>query len=111
MQPAVDLLEAPGESQRVLGHLKTGGGDSAGVGGLGGSEEDLVLLEDLDRLGSRRHVGALGYRERAVLYQRLCAGGVELVLSRAGKRDVAGNSPDGAAVGNKFRVLVSIDIL
>ena len=45
LQLGVDLLEGPVQTLAVLAHLQTGGGDTAGVGGLGGAEGDAGILE------------------------------------------------------------------
>ena len=44
VQLLVNLLEAPAQAHGVLAHLQAGGGHAAGVGRLGGGEEDAVLL-------------------------------------------------------------------
>ena len=99
VQALVDLLKAPGQAQRVLAHLQAGGGYAARVGSLGRAEEYAGRLEDLDSLRGGRHVRALSDKLAAVRDQRLGVVAVELVLGRAGQRDVALDAPRTRALG------------
>jgi len=94
-----DLFEGPGQPGAVLAHLEGGSGDSSGVGGLGGTEEDSGLLEGCDRTGGAGHVGSLGDGEASVGDEHLGVVLVELVLGGAGEGDVAGDGPDALALG------------
>ena len=93
----VDLLEGPAQANGVLTHLQAGGGHAAGIGGLGGPEQDTVLLEVGHGLGGGGHVGALGHGEAAVLHQGLGPLQGQLVLGGAGQGDAAGDGPDALA--------------
>ena len=57
--------------QAVLGHLEAGGGDAAGIGGLAGAVEDLLVDEEVHALGDGGHVGALADEVDAVLEEIL----------------------------------------
>ena len=98
LELAVDLLEGPGEVLGVLGHLQAGDKHAAGVGSLAGHEGDAALLEVLSGLDGGRHVGALAHDLHAVGDEGLGVLEVQGVLAGAGKRDVAGDLPDAAAV-------------
>ena len=76
-------------------HFEAGNRDAAGVGSLAGAVEDLALEEDVDRLGSRRHVRALGDAVAAVLDQVVGVFDVDLVLGGAGQGNVALDLPEG----------------
>lgn len=85
----VNLLRGPGQTLRVLGHLKTGDRDTTGVGGLSGSVPDgtallllAVSLEDIDSLLGATHVGALSDELAARLDEVLGLILRDLVLSR-----------------------------
>src|SRR5665647_3441234 len=75
----------PAEAQAVLAHLETGGGHAAGVGGLAGAVQELLLDEEVDALGHGRHVGALGDQIHTVVDEILRVLGVDLVLGGAGE--------------------------
>lgn len=53
----VNLLSTPLESHRVLGHFQTRGRNTASVGSLAWSEEDLALVICVDGIIVRWHVG------------------------------------------------------
>ena len=93
----VHLFKGPGEPQGVLAHLQAGGGYTARIGRLGGSEQHAVELEDFHRLGSGGHIGALRHGVTAVFHQGLGGHAVQLVLCGAGKGNVAGDVPDTRA--------------
>lgn len=76
LEPAVDLLERPGEPGRVLRHLETRDGDTAAVARLTGSVPDGLFdtlgtsgFEDVDRLLG----AALERRIRVGLYEKSIA--------------------------------------
>lgn len=73
LESGVDLLSGPVDALRVLCHLKTGNGDTTGVGSLAWCVPDglgLLLLaaglEDIDGLLGAAHVGTLGDELAAV---------------------------------------------
>ena len=102
MQALVNLVKGPGQAQAVLAHLQTGGGDTAGVGCLGGGKQNAVLLQVSDGIRGGGHVGALGYAVAAIGNQSLGTVQTQLVLGGAGQGDVAGDGPDA---------LTALDIL
>jgi len=115
LQTAVHLLAGPGEPQAVLAHLETGDGDAARVRGLAGTVEDLLVEEDLDALGDRRHVRALGDHVDAVRDQVLSILLADLVLRRAREGAVGLVVPERVVIGsrvarrvNGVRVLLSV---
>ena len=76
LEPAVDLVERPGEPGRVLRHLETRNGDTATVARLTGSVPDGLFdtlrtsgFEDVDRLLG----AALERGIRVGLYEEDCA--------------------------------------
>jgi len=95
----VNLLTGPGQPQAVLGHLKSGSGDTTSVGGLSGGEKDALGVEDFDGLRSARHVGTLTDGNAAGSGKSLSVNLVELVLGGARKSDVNLGGPDAVALG------------
>src|SRR5690606_17783654 len=91
------VLERPRVAGRVLLHLQGAGGDTAGVGGLAGSEQHSRLLEQVDRRRRGRHVGALGDCHDAVLDQLLGVFDVELVLGGTGEGHLRRDIPHTTA--------------
>ena len=55
----VNLLSVPSHTDAVLGHLKTAGSDTTGVGGLSRCEESTGSLVGGDSIISGRHVSTL----------------------------------------------------
>ena len=84
----VNLLGTPSETDRVLAHLQSAGGDAAGVGGLARAEENVVFQEDIGRADRGGHVRAFGNADAAVLHKLFGVALIQFVLGRAGKRDV-----------------------
>lgn len=83
----VDLLGGPLQALRVLGHLKTGNGDTTSVGGLTRSVPDgraLLLLsrglEDVNGLLGATHVGTLGDELGTLRDESLSLVGRDLIL-------------------------------
>ncbi len=68
VQTIVDFFTSPGEAHAVLRHFQSGGGNAAGIGGLGWSVEDFRVEERLGGFESARHVGAFADNLDAVLY-------------------------------------------
>ena len=65
----------------VLAHLQAGGSHAAGVGSLGGGEEEAVALHGTGNgLGGRGHVGALGHG-RSSRWHTSSFGGVQASIS------------------------------
>ena len=89
----VDLLAGPLEAGRVLGHLEARDGDTAGVGGLGGTKHGTIVLENFDGLRSRGHVGAFEDTADTVGNEGVCIGLFDLVLGGRGEGEVTGNFP------------------
>src|SRR3546814_1591977 len=54
-QPLFGLVEGPTVARGVLLHFERRGRDAAGVGGLARREHHAVLMEQVDRIGGRRH--------------------------------------------------------
>ena len=88
LEVRVDLGARPREPLRVLRHLEAGGRDAPRVARLAGRVEHVRVLEDLDRLRRARHVRALGDAGDLAGDEALRILAVELVLRRAGQRDV-----------------------
>ena len=111
LEVLIHLFESPVEAHGVLAHLQGGGGHTAGVGRLGGGEEQSGTLQGRHCLRRAGHVGALGHGEAAVLDQ--CLGGVlvQLVLGGAGQRNVAGDLPDAGAALVVFGGGVGLHVL
>src|SRR3546814_11610346 len=97
-QPLFGLVEGPTVARGVLLHFERRGRDAAGVGGLARREHHAVLMEQVDRIGGRRHVGAFADELDTILAQsrRILAG--QLVLGGTGKRDVARHVPERATL-------------
>ncbi|MNT59192.1 hypothetical protein D3C72_1966790 [compost metagenome] len=93
VQALVHLAGGPVQAHGVLAHFQAAGGHAAGVGGLARGEEDARLDEDIHSLQGGRHVGAFGHADAAIGQQRPGVFGIQLVLGRAGQRDVAGQCP------------------
>ncbi len=92
-EAVVDFFAAPTDAELVLGLFEAGDGDSAGVGGFGGAEEDVVGEEEVGGFGGAGHVGAFGDGDDAVFDH---GGGVvfeEFVLGGAGEGDVSLDGP------------------
>ncbi len=85
MEFLVHFLTGPGQPEAVLGHLQTGGGDTAGVGSLAGTEGDTFLDEEVNSLGGGGHVGTLANGDTAAGNQSLGVLQVQLVLGGAGE--------------------------
>ncbi len=107
----VDLFEGPGVPHGVLAHLECRSGDTAGVGSLGGTVKDTVLLVDLDCSRGAGHVGSLSDGEASVLDEDLCGLLADLVLSGAGECDVAGNGPDSLGSVLVLEVFGILDVV
>src|SRR5690606_32618787 len=105
----VGVVEVPRIARGVLLHLERGGGHTAGVRCLAGSERDPGLAEHGDTTGSGRHVGALGDDLDAVGDKGLGGVFVELVLRGTRQRDLAGHGPD-VAVGEELGVGALLDV-
>ena len=58
LELGIDLVERPRKTLGVLGHLKTAGGNAAGVGGLAREEGHAVVLQVLGCLKRGGHVSA-----------------------------------------------------
>ena len=108
LELCIDFLEGPAQTHAVLAHFKAAGGNAAGVGCLCRSKEDAGVQEGLSRLVGAGHVGAFSYAHNAVLDEGLCGVLVDLVLSGAGKSDVALDGPDALAA---FMVLGALDLV
>lgn len=109
LETVINLLRGPANAGRVLGHLKTGDGDTTGVGGLAGGVPDssgavglTVGLEDIDGVLGGTHVGALGDELAAGGDQGLGLVAGDLVLGGGGEGDVdaAGDVGPGAGAGD-----------
>ena len=91
-QLGIDFFGRPGQAHRVLGHLKTGDRNAAGVRGLARREDDL-LVQELDGLGRAAHVGGLDDHLAAVVNQLLGVFPGHLVLDGAREGDIALDFP------------------
>ena len=111
LQLLVDFFEAPAHADGVLSHLETGGSNAACVGCLAGAVEEAVLLNDLNCLGSKRHVCSFEYCHAAVVNKCLCTCCVHLVLGCAGVSNVALYVPDVLAAFNILRTGNFLDVL
>src|SRR5699024_4885826 len=97
-QLAVNLLKAPAEALAVLAHFQSGSGNAACVGRFSGSKDHFVLLQVSGCFQSGGHVGSLADCQDTVLHQHLSVIQVQLILSRAGKRDITFNGPYASAL-------------
>lgn len=90
----VNLLLGPGDSLRVLSHLKTGDSNTTGVGSLTGTVPDTVGsrhslgLKDLNGVRLATHVGTLGDELAAGSDERLGLLAGNLVLGSTGESNV-----------------------
>ena len=108
LELGIHFLERPEQSAARLRHLERTRRDAARICSLSGKEHHARLLEHLDALERRGHIGALTDVLHAVCNERLCGLTVDLVLRCAGKRDVAGDGPDALAA---LVVLGALDAL
>ncbi len=99
VQLLIDLLAAPADVGRVLGHFQAGSRDAAGVDRLAGREIHPNVLEERDGAGLAAHIGHLAAAPAAVLLELLGIGERKLVLEGAGESDVHGNAPGLLAGG------------
>ena len=98
LQLRIDFLECPGKSLGVLAHLKSGGGDAAGVRSLARCEDHAVLLQILGSIESGRHICAFADSDAAVLDQLLGALKRKLVLGCARQIEICLDVPDALAL-------------
>ena len=106
----VHFLLRPEQAHGILRHLQRGDRHAAGIGRLCRAEQHARFLEQLHRLRRGGHIGALGHGKAAVFDQRPRTGGVQLVLRRAGQRDLAGDLPDVPAAGTVDRARTLRDV-
>ena len=88
VQALVHFAGAPVQTHGVLAHFQAAGGHATGVGGLARRVADASLDEQIHRFQGRGHIGPLGHADAAVFQQRAGVLAVQLVLRRAGQRDV-----------------------
>ena len=101
MQLLVDFLAAPADVRSVLRHLEARGSHATGVDSLARSEEDAVVLEEVDSARLAAHVGDLAAAPGAVGLQLLRVVLRKLVLESAREGDVAFHAP-GFLAGREF---------
>ena len=86
----------------VLAHLDAGASYAACVSSLGGTDDNAVLFEVIDRLVGGRHVSRFAQELTAVSNHRLRLVDLDLVLSSAGDVEVSLNAP-GLLAGEELR--------
>ena len=99
MEPFVHLGCGPADVLCVLGHFKTGSGNTTCVHCLTGSEEHAFVLHPVDSVGLAAHVGDFEHSPAAVLLEFLGIVEAELVLECARESDVHGDAPALLACG------------
>src|SRR5690606_26667948 len=80
VQTLVHFTGGPGQAHGVLAHFQAAGSYAAGVGCLARRVQNAGVDEQVHRVQRRRHVGAFGHAEAAVLQQRAGVVGVQFVL-------------------------------
>ena len=93
MQALVYLVEGPCQAHTVLAHLQTADGHAAGVGGLGGGEQDAALPQHLDGGRGAGHIGPLRQRHGTAADDAPGRLSVDLILGGTGQGHVAGDGP------------------
>ena len=81
------------QAHGVLAHFQAAGGHATGVGRFAWCVADAGPDEQVHRFQGRRHIGAFGHADAAVLQQRASILSVQFVLRRAGQSDIAGQAP------------------
>src|SRR5690625_459880 len=95
-QIVIDILEAPGESLGVLGHLEARDGNPAGIGGFSGSKGDIVEPELTHSSVCTGHICALCHTADAVGDQSQSLLFANFILCSTGQGDVTGDVPGAA---------------
>ena len=85
----------------ILAHLKTAGGNTAGVDSFTGSKDYSVLAECGDRLRSTSHIGNFCNDTDIVFDEHCGIIAVKFILNGAGHGDISRDFPDLAS-GDKF---------
>src|SRR5690606_2662379 len=93
LQFEVDLLPAPGKSQRILRHFQTRNGDPSCIGGFSGPVEDIGLFYPVNRFGCTRHIGSFGDADQAIVDELPGIFLIEFILSGTRKSYVTGDFP------------------
>jgi len=92
-QSPFHLVIGPLQSDAILGHFQSTHRNATGVGRFARAEQDSPAQEDLDRLGSCGHVGALCHANAAIIRQRFRVLTIEFILGGARERHLAGDAP------------------
>src|SRR5271157_5858469 len=98
VQTLVDFFAGPGDAHTVLRHFQSGGGNAAGIGGLGRSVKDFGVEERFGGFEGAGHVGSLADQLHAVLDEIGRVFRVDLILSGAGERAVGFDVPQPVVV-------------
>ena len=88
VQTLVNLFAAPGETHRVLSHLKTRGSHTAGIHSLAWGEELFGGDELIHGFSSTAHVRHLCHTERLVGENSISVSSVQLVLGGTRQVDI-----------------------
>src|SRR5271157_5150331 len=98
VQTIIDFFSSPGHAHAVLRHFQSGGGNAAGIGGLGRSVEDFGVEEHPGGFEGARHVGSLADDLYAVLNEIGRVFRVDLILSGARERAIGFDVPQPVVV-------------